>query len=287
MNIQSISIVVPTKGCVNKCKFCVSRMHESKYENEFDIIQIEKRIRYAVNNGVNTCIITGTGEALQNTKFLYNLNKVFDTLNHPFPNVELQTTGVLLVNNLQAEHFNLELLKSLRVNTISVSVSDIFDDVKNMDIIGVTEFLRFRLSELIDIIKSNRFNLRLSLNMTNAYNDISLNDLFHKLKELKADHVTFRKLWHNDDNTLEQTNWVKYNACKPITLDLISEYIQKNGKALYKLPFGYIAYSLMGMSIVIDDNCMSKNDQDKLKYVILRENGKLYCQWDDEGSLIF
>jgi hypothetical protein len=48
-----------------------------------------------------------------------------------------------------------------------------------------------------------------------------------------------------------------------------------------------MAYSIWGMSTVIDDNCMNKNELKKLKYVILRENGKLYCQWDDEGSLIF
>jgi hypothetical protein len=32
---------------------------------------------------------------------------------------------------------------------------------------------------------------------------------------------------------------------------------------------------------------VSKNADEILKYLILRENGKLYTQWDDEGSLIF
>lgn len=103
MNIQSISIVVPTKGCVNQCKFCVSRMHTNEYERVFDKFQIQKRIKWAVMNGVNTCIITGTGEALQNKNFLYILADIFEELDHPFPNVEFQTTGVLLtaVDNIQ------------------------------------------------------------------------------------------------------------------------------------------------------------------------------------------
>jgi len=71
-------------------------MHDSPYEDTFMYIQIEKRIKYAVMNGVNTCILTGTGEALQNTNFLKVLSVLFKDLNYPFPNVELQTTGVLL-----------------------------------------------------------------------------------------------------------------------------------------------------------------------------------------------
>jgi hypothetical protein len=32
---------------------------------------------------------------------------------------------------------------------------------------------------------------------------------------------------------------------------------------------------------------MATETSDTLKYIILRENGKLYARWDDEGSLIF
>lgn len=94
-------------------------------------------------------------------------------------------------------------------------------------------------------------------------------------------------MWHTGDLTLEQTTWVKQNACKEETLEKIRKYVHEQGKPLYKLPFGAMAYSLMKMSVVMDENCMSKDDAEKLKYVILRENGKLYSQWDDEGSLIF
>ena len=137
MKIQSISIVVPTTKCVNSCKFCVSCMHESPYENTFDAIAYRKRIKFAANNGVNTMIITGTGEALQNTRFLKKLLKVLQSEGHPFPNVELQTTGVMLMTSKEGygpgkgETFpiypNVDLLRELGVNTISLSVSNIFD----------------------------------------------------------------------------------------------------------------------------------------------------------------
>lgn len=282
MNIQSISILIPTHGCVNSCKFCVSRMHENNYENKINFFQIEKRIKWAVNNGVNTCVLTGTGEALQNTKFLNNLIDIFKELGHPFPNVELQTSGVLLMQNN-----NVQILHDLGVNTISLSVSNLFDDNQNMDIIGVLPKMQFKLKEITSFIKEQGFNLRMSLNLTDSYDYIKPETIFNCLKSLKTDQVTFRKLYHIDDEECEQSIWVKNHACKEQTINDIHKYIIANGKPLYRLPFGSIAFSINGISAVIDDNCMNKDEYDKLKYVILRENGKLYSQWDDEGSLIF
>jgi hypothetical protein len=301
MNIQSISVVVPTKGCVNKCKFCVSRMHDNPYENHFDEIQIRKRIKYAANNGVNTLILTGTGEALQNKAFLTKLANVLDKEHHPFPNVELQTSGVMLMDqNEFGEFVNVSLLKRLGVNTISLSVSDIFDSPNNWRIIGSPAKYRPSLSELCGFIKENHFNIRLSLNMTNVYDEKSPEQILRACKSLGADQITFRKLYHSDDNS-PQTQWVKENACDYKAISKLELHItgktrptgkttigsDPHGKPLYRLPFGAMVYSIMGMSVAIDDDCMSKNEIDSLKYVILRENGKLYCQWDDEGSLIF
>ena len=312
MNIQTISIVVPTTGCINKCPFCVSRMHCNKYDSIFDEFQMTKRIKWAVMNNINTCIITGTGEALQNIKFLVKLAELFEKLDHPFPNVELQTTGVLLtgektvLENPEKPYFitTIDLLKKLGVNTISFSVSDIFHDISNMEIIGVSEKLRFELKTRIFFLKISGFNIRLSINMIKVYDHLLTSAIFDRCKELGADQVTFRKMYAGNDDS-DQTKWVKANACNPETLTNINEYIigreingitsgiqyahrtSGHGKFLYELPFGGEVYSVDGMSVVVDNDCMSKNNNKALKYVILREDGKLYSQWDDNGSLIF
>lgn len=300
MKIQSISIVVPTKGCVNDCKFCVSKMRCDSYNDNFSSFDIEKRIKFAVNNGVNTCIITGTGEALQNKSYLNRLSEIFSKMKHPFPNVEIQTTGVMLFDNVRKENGfdneiierypNIELLKKLGVNTISLSVSNIFDDERNMEVIGVSDKLKYNLDVLIQRLKKHGFNIRLSLNMIDDYVDIKPNDILNRCKELGANQVTFRKMYFSLSGTKEDV-WVRDNASKMIHdghLNDIKNYITSKGTPLYKLPFGAIVYSLNGLSTVIDDDCMSKQFSDEvLKYVILREDGKLYCRWDDEGSLIF
>jgi len=310
LEIQSISAVVPTKGCVNNCPFCVSRMHNNPYETKFDMISYRKRLKYAAKNNVNTLIITGTGEALQNKWFL---NQLWDALNkegHPFPNVELQTTGVMLMEceksipgstiRTDDRYPNVELLKSLGVNTISLSVSDVFDSLNNWNLIGAPKKFWYPLEDLCGFIKDSGFNLRLSLNMTNVYDKMYPEDILMRCKELGADQITFRKLYGGGEDSPESI-WVDENACHETVFRRINEYIagekdvefqtgyhhNGEGTPLYRLPFGPMVYSIDGMSTAIDDDCMSKDNLDSLKYVILRENGKLYCQWDDEGSLIF
>ena len=54
LNIQTISIVVPAKGCVNSCKFCISAQHCQDYTYSFDTLSYRKRVKYAANNNVNT-----------------------------------------------------------------------------------------------------------------------------------------------------------------------------------------------------------------------------------------
>jgi len=280
-------------------------MHESLYENKFDETSYRKRIKYAAMNGVNTLILTGTGEVLQNTKFLWKLTNLLEEENHPFPNVELQTTGVMLMEWNDDKYYgsafgttyedypNIALLKELGVNTIALSVSDLGKE--NWDIIGAPEKLRVDLNHLCKFIKDQGFNLRLSLNLTNKFDNKTPQEIFKQCKQLGAEQITFRTLWSAGDKS-PQSKWVEENSLLYYRVKeylkygelAIRDFIIEKGIKLYKLPFGAYVYSIDGMSIVLDDDCMAKEgEDDSLKYVILQENGKLYCRWDDEGSLIF
>jgi len=294
MSIQSLSIVVPTRGCVNNCKFCVSKMHGNNYVyagiNKEAYI---KRIKRAVNNGVDNLIFTGTGEILQNDSFLNRMVEILDVLNHPFSNVEIQTTGVMMctkdsVSGLVSMNYRVSvLLHRLRVNTISLSVSDLFDDENNWNIIGTPAKLRIPLQDLCDNLKRD-FNIRLSLNMLKHYDRFmqsSLKEIFYKAHELGARFVTFRKMYASGSS--EESIWARNNSADDILIKSISKYIRMNGTHLYKLPFGAEVYSIHGLSVAVDDDCMSKENNDDLKYLIIREDGHLYCKWDDEGSIIF
>lgn len=294
MIIQTMSIVVPTKSrCVNDCKFCVSKMHTNCYVDRFKdkgtpeyILyksDLRRRFDYAKIHFIDTIILTGTGEALQNVPFLLMVDEILKEMDNPFPRIELQTSGVMLTDT------NLSILRQMGVSTISLSISDIFSDKNNMDIMGVHPKLQFNLDVLCKRIKDFGFNLRLSLNMTDAYHkDSKVETFFERFSELNANQITFREMYYSGNDT-EEDQWIKDHPIDVALMANIRGYIRGNGKPQYVLPFGAIVYSIHKMSTVVDDDCMDdKSDVDNiLKYVILREDGKLYTDWGDEGSLIF
>jgi sulfatase maturation enzyme AslB (radical SAM superfamily) len=301
MEIQSLSVVVPG-GCPNNCKFCVAKMHEQKYVNQIeqnhrftDLYKkdFKKRLLFARDNGCNTVMLTGDGEPLVNRSFLANFGEWNDNLPNPFRWIEVQTSGVLLDD---------EYLRFLRntvgVNTISLSLSNMFDGICNQEYNGIPENLFFNIDYLCKEIKRYDFNLRLSLNLTDAYNNKTSEQIFARAKELGADQITFRILYTSPANNTLQDKWIAEHRCSDKKVSEIDTYIKGyeldydvgqigHGKPLEKLPFGAVKYSVDEMSVVIDDNCMSTGVVNTLKYLILRPDCHLYSRWDDKGSLIF
>lgn len=279
MNIQSLSIVVPTKKCVNSCPFCVSRMHETDKEilSNIDYVAIAKRLEFARDNGCNTMMITGTAEPLQNRPFLEVLFMLNRSVLSSFKWIELQTTGVYMDDK------NLEWLKSNGVETIALSLINPFDDDENCKY--MPEKFKFKLDNLCKNIKLAGMHLRLCLNMTQSIYK-GAEKFFDRAKELKVDQLTFRQLYFQEDPSPE-TEWVLNNAIHTDWFKDLNLFIKLNGRALEILPFGATKYSVHGISTVIDEDCMSSQElKQQIRYLILRE-GKLYTKWNDLGSLVF
>jgi len=294
LKIQSLSVVVPNKKCINNCRFCVSRMHESPYKNMmdenlpfFDLYQRDyiKRLEFARDNGCNTVMLTGNSEPQQNRSFLQAFGTMNNNLSKPFRWIEMQTTGVLL-----DESYLRFLRNHVGVSTISISLSA-FDDDINAEYNGTLPHLKVNLRKLCALIKKYDFNLRLSINMTDYFTGRSPEEILtYARQELLADQVTFRVLYTSTDDVNAQTpqdKWILEHGASPETLDAIKKYVTEKGRALEILEFGAVKYSVMGMSTVIDDDCMSTVPKESLKYVILQPNCKLYSKWDDPASLIF
>jgi len=310
MKIQSLSIVVPTKNkCVNACEFCVSRTHTNPYEdriNKTAIVYVDSyscmsrdsgegirenieksleykdfynRLEFARDNGCNVVVLTGTGEPVQNMKFIRFFSIVNSKLASPFKSIEVQTTGVMLDD---------EILQSLReygITTISFSISNVFDNERNLEIIVCPKKLEFNVFEIIEKIKKYNFNLRLSLNLINDYDNYTVDKVIDRCSELGADQVTFRKLYKSNLNG-NIDRWIEKNATKHFH-EHVDKYIIKNGVFLGVLPFGPSIYNVKDMSICVDSDCMSEQPKDTYKYLILRENCKAYFRWETKSSLVF
>ena len=286
MEVQSLSIVVPAK-CPNRCPFCVSYMNKEnkKFETkEFDVslnLEICKRMKFTRDNGTNTLMLTSTGEALENMEYIVEVLKTNSDLPNPFDWIELQTSGVGLEDaiNEYPSVFN-------KISTISLSVIDIFDSEDNANEMIIPKNRRFDLDNLVKFLKDMDFNVRLSINLTDLYNNFEPIWIFGRLVKLDVDQVTFRKLYTSGNGT-KQDRWINNNSIDDKIFDLIIKYIEHNGNPLERLPFGAMKYSLNGISTVVDSDCMNKEVKNVMKYLILRPNGKLYSRWDDKGSLIF
>lgn len=283
MEVQSLSIDVPVNSCINNCKFCCVKLHKNPYMDNIQFNEIKKRLQFAVNNGCNTVILTGRGEPLQNPEFLKMFHLINQSLTVPFVWIELQTSGIYL-NNPES----IELLKMIGVTTISLSISDLFNDVNNMDLIGVPTNNKFSLVELCNTwIKPNGFNLRLSLNLTSAFNGHELARIYEHAKKLNADQITFRKLYVPDNADNKIASWIKENKIDNDTYSLLKSNLKTSSKEIDILPYGAIVYDYKGISMVMDDDCMNEELSSIKKYFILRPNSKLYSKWDTPASLIF
>lgn len=298
MKVQSLSIVVPTHNkCVNSCKFCVSRTHTNPYVDRINftakefvegsdnvISDIEykdyfNRLQFARDNGCNVVVLTGTGEPVQNMRFIEFFSEVNATLTTPFKSIEVQTTGVMLDDEKLAH------LRKLGITTISFSISNIFDNNRNLELIGCAEKLRFNVFDIIKLVKKHDFNLRLSLNLVNDFDKYTVKHVIDKCKELGADQVTFRKLYKSNLNN-DIDKWIEENASIKF-YDKLVKYVEEKGRYIGVLPFGPKIYDIEEMSICIDSDCMSQESKDTYKYLILRENAKLYFRWETKASLVF
>lgn len=172
MNVQSLSIVVPNKACVNNCAFCVSKMHCDAYKNQMDdnlpffdlyLKDYLKRLEFARHNGCNTVMLTGNSEPQQNRKFLTYFGLFMQMMRDPFQWIEMQTTGVLLDANY------LRFLRNHDGGKPDQSVGTAPEDLDNLQIIGVPGGAAFHLDQLCQEIKKYDFSLRLSVNLTNAF----------------------------------------------------------------------------------------------------------------------
>jgi sulfatase maturation enzyme AslB (radical SAM superfamily) len=298
LEIQSLSVCVPG-GCPNECKFCVSKMHESPYQNQIeknlrfrDLYERDyiRRLQFARDNGCNTVILTGDGEPLLNRSFLKDFAHWNNSISSPFRWVEIQTSGVTLDD--EALRF---LRNTVGISTISLSLSDMYNDDANQEMNGTPDKLKVNVIHLCSEIKRYDFNLRLSLNMTDTYqkrfkiltNAGVCSNLLDRARQLGADQVTFRRLYVSGNPHLEQNRWIAEHAANDNLMVAINQYVRENGRALEQLPFGAIRYSLNGLSVVTDTDCMNVDVKPVMKYLVLRPNCKLYTKWDDPGSLLF
>lgn len=294
MKIQSLSVVVPNRQCINHCRTCPSRMHDNDYPMLIDESQPDfdlhlgdylQRLEYARDNGCNVLMLTGTSEPQQNRKFLLWFGMMMKLMKKPFRNIEIQCTGALL-----DEEYLRFLRRHVGVVTVALSVFAL-GDFENQEIVNPPKGVEIDICDITRKIREAGMSLRMCLNLTDHFDFYKDNpeEMFTILKEeYGAKQVTLRVLYASDDDRPENV-FVRENSASPETVAAFKSYIRDNGTLLGKLPYGASKYGVHGMSVVLDDDSMGKesDDADSYKYLILRPNCRLYSSWDDPASMVF
>ena len=295
-NVQSLSVCVPGKKCINRCEFCVACMHTSFYRNQMDenlpfydlyFEDYVKRMCFAKENDANIMMITGDIEPLQNRHFLQTLAHINNDVLPArgcgsFYWIELQTSGVLFDRN-----YARFLRNTVGVSVLSLSIAS-FDDAVNSKIQNMMPKNSIVIRDVCNIAKEYDFTLRISVNMSQFLMNSaggSVEQIFNIVKSLGADQLTFRKLYAEGDNP--QSRWIERHNVSDEVFKEIDDYVIKNGKHLGILPYGYHQYSVDGISVVIDVDCMNQQRTEKQtsKYFVLRPDCKLYDGWLQEDKI--
>ena len=135
MKIQTYSMVVGTRACNARCPFCVSKMTPSQGITHKPL-KINWRnfhigCRFAKNSGVSTVLLTGKGEP---TLYPGQIAEFLKCLQHyEFPFIELQTNGMLLLQQREKYTTHLKIWYELGLTTIAISIVH-YDFAKNREI---------------------------------------------------------------------------------------------------------------------------------------------------------
>lgn len=283
---KTLSVVVPTKGCVFSCPFCASKMVGKSAPASIDIedpvhkLLYVRKMELAHDLGYDSMVITSSGEALQNPGFVDFVLACNQSLRVPFKRIELQTAGAFIDNEKVLRH----LLVS-GVTGIALSCVNPKDDANNMEVMKVPEALRFSLKDLCLRIINQNMSLRLIVNVTKeVFKTGTVLDIYEAVNELGPDSLTFRVLCGVGDS--DEAKWVGKNAITAkVSIEAIRKHI-KAGGALELLPYGTKRYETHGLSVAMDEDPLAENPPEITKNLILQPNGFLYSRWWVRGSLV-
>ena len=259
---------------MNDCGFCVYRQHATKFKTEWKSDherwrkEVEKRLMYA-GDRVEAVMITSHGEPTLNMTYIQDILNILRMITPWLSHVELQTSGVGLTEE------KLDLLYELGVRVISLSVPAL-DLEKIVEIMRVPEKYDYNPISLSELIRSKGFTLRLSIAMTDWFDEYSFDDIITQLKSIwNPDQISFKKIIGAHDMASRRYD------------ELAEEFRTRGYARLELLPLGVWKYDAHGMGIVWNDDCMVSEDQEKPRYLILQPDGRLYTRWDTKASVIF
>jgi pyruvate-formate lyase-activating enzyme len=195
MRIQTFSILAGSEACNARCPFCISKMTPPLgvrlREPEVNWRNFRIACRLAERCGVTTAMLTGKGEP---TLFPGQITSYLQALaEFQFPIVELQTNGILLIEQADTYAQHLREWYDLGLTTIAVSVVHYLPE-KNRAIYLPHREAYIDLPALIRLLHEGGFSVRLACVMADGFIDgrQSLRALIAFAQEHRVEQLTVR-----------------------------------------------------------------------------------------------
>jgi len=276
-----------TGGCNAQCPYCIATA--TWKTGAHDNSGIEERIpvacRYAAFHGVDTVLITGSGEPLLPKNQRLVLSILDTTRGVGIPTTEVQTNGQVLAENPVYRG----ALKDHGLNTVAISVSSP-DPKQSAALVKISvDYL-----DLARALADMRFMVRISLNMSEEeclplVHQGGLAAYADTLRDAGVSQLTLRELGVpsnplNTPTAATRIQWVRDHALDPAKVQDLHQEVIRNGHPLRRLPYGPMVYDYHGLSVAVATCMTETTDPTMIRSLILQPDGGVYHDWNYRGS---
>jgi molybdenum cofactor biosynthesis enzyme MoaA len=290
MKIQTFSILAGSEACNARCPFCISKMTPpvgvTLEEPEVNWRNFRVACRLAERCGVTTAMLTGKGEP---TLFPEQITKYLQALSEfQFPIIELQSNGILLIEQAGAYAEHLRDWYELGLTTVAISVVHHLPE-KNRAIYLPHRKAYIDLPELIHLLHECGFSVRLACVMVDGFVD-SRQDLQAFIAFAQAhrvEQVTVRPVNKpSNGRSGASQDWAERHHLRPEQLADIRGYLEGEGALLMTLVHGARVYDVGGQNVCLTDSLTIDAGSDDLRQLIFCPDGHLRYDWQYKGAIL-
>jgi pyruvate-formate lyase-activating enzyme len=272
-------------GCDARCPFCIaSTTWKTGIKNNRRLeMALPKALDYARYHGVDTVLVTGSGEPTLHRDLVLRVARKARELG--IPAVELQTNGATLATS---PSFVGELFGH-GVTTIALSVASVDPSTS-----AATMGIEHDYLELAAELDRLGFLCRISLNLVKDDRQALLErlpDYARTLTRHGVRQLTLRQLGVPDrpessPEALEKIAWVGANALGPDDVATVEREVTTHGQRLRSLSYGADVYDYHELSVVVTTCASDRTAEDEIRSFILQPDGHVYHSWNYRGSVL-
>lgn len=290
MKIQTFTVVSGSAACNAACPFCVSKMTGIRAIGYKPLPvnwrNFDKACRIAQLNGITTVLMTGKGEP---TLFPDQLTEYFRHLQkYDFPILELQTNGILLMEQEERYDKYLKEWSGLGLSIISISIVH-YDPEKNRANYVPGRKSYPDLGKLIEKLHRFGFSVRFSVVLIKDHIDTpkEVKKMVEAASKWGVEQVSLRPVAAPERSESERYKTDTVNLMlTPKKIANINSWLEKDGRLLLSYGHNSRIFDVKGQNVCLTDALTIKPSTDDIRQMIFFPDGHIRFDWQYQGAII-